>query len=422
MAAAPRLTAGGFGRLSDDEGGSPSTLPMGTISADIASSGTFASQAGIRAASEQQLQQRHDRQTPNQRFELNRNNNNNNNSNGDNWCGIQADPAQLQHHLRNGLVDPAGGGSGATAAGGLGRVPTWPNADSGCDDQPSPNHHSHSHNHHHHHHHHQHYSHRNHHEHHDRHAAERDARPIASQFATSQPLQLQKEHCRHAAAWASSGLRAGARFTGVQRCGTTGYNVSVTLKDVQLDKSSLCGYLTIEHLAQELPSLTTFFEAEIIGAEHSFMTGGRWGASEEVDLQHWARFPPFLVPRGTAKHADLQVQQHPWRQRQQQQPQGQQPGQQSAAFLQRSIITDPNYVHDFRNQDFVFMRWKEQFLVPDHRIKSVSGASFAGFYYICFQRSTSTISGLYYHQNSEWFQSLSMQYTPERTFGSFAFC
>ena len=45
---------------------------------------------------------------------------------------------------------------------------------------------------------------------------------------------------------------------------------------------------------------------------------------------------------------------------------------------------------------------QEHFLVPDHRIKSISGASFAGFYYICVQKSTQTILGLYFHQNSEY--------------------
>jgi hypothetical protein len=53
--------------------------------------------------------------------------------------------------------------------------------------------------------------------------------------------------------------------------------------------------------------------------------------------------------------------------------------------------------------DFVFMRWKEHFLVPDHTIKDINGASFAGFYYICFQKSTATIEGYYYHRSSEMY-------------------
>jgi Vacuolar import and degradation protein len=31
------------------------------------------------------------------------------------------------------------------------------------------------------------------------------------------------------------------------------------------------------------------------------------------------------------------------------------------------------------------MRWKERFLVPDHRLKTINGASYAGFYYICVE-------------------------------------
>jgi len=49
------------------------------------------------------------------------------------------------------------------------------------------------------------------------------------------------------------------------------------------------------------------------------------------------------------------------------------------------------------------MRWKEHFLVPDHTIKDINGASFAGFYYICFQKSAATIEGYYYHRSSEWY-------------------
>jgi len=47
------------------------------------------------------------------------------------------------------------------------------------------------------------------------------------------------------------------------------------------------------------------------------------------------------------------------------------------------------------------MRWKEYFLVPDHKVKAISGASFEGFYYICFNQITGAVSGIYYHSKSE---------------------
>ncbi|XP_061830324.1 glucose-induced degradation protein 4 homolog isoform X2 [Nerophis lumbriciformis] len=71
--------------------------------------------------------------------------------------------------------------------------------------------------------------------------------------------------------------------------------------------------------------------------------------------------------------------------------------------------------------DYVFMRWKEQFLVPDHTIKDISGASFAGFYYICFQKSTATIEGYYYHRSSEWYQSLNLNHVHEHSMPIYEF-
>lgn len=67
-------------------------------------------------------------------------------------------------------------------------------------------------------------------------------------------------------------VRPGAWFTGVQMSQSHRYSVTVRLQDVNLDQSTLSGYLTIEGLTDEYPSLTTFFEAEIIGKRHKFQT------------------------------------------------------------------------------------------------------------------------------------------------------
>lgn len=51
------------------------------------------------------------------------------------------------------------------------------------------------------------------------------------------------------------------------------------------------------------------------------------------------------------------------------------------------------------------MRWKERFLVPDHKTKEISGASFAGFYYVAVTEATeearASITAFYYHPQSE---------------------
>jgi hypothetical protein len=53
------------------------------------------------------------------------------------------------------------------------------------------------------------------------------------------------------------------------------------------------------------------------------------------------------------------------------------------------------------------MRWKEYFLVPDHRVRTISGASFEGFYYICFNQVSGGIEGIYFHAKSEKYGYLS---------------
>ena len=53
------------------------------------------------------------------------------------------------------------------------------------------------------------------------------------------------------------------------------------------------------------------------------------------------------------------------------------------------------------NRENMFMRWKEKFLVPDHRVREITGASFEGFYYICFNQVHGTITGIYYHSKTD---------------------
>uniref|UniRef100_A0A8C6XYV7 GID complex subunit 4 homolog n=1 Tax=Naja naja TaxID=35670 RepID=A0A8C6XYV7_NAJNA len=173
----------------------------------------------------------------------------------------------------------------------------------------------------------------------------------------------------------TSRLYSGAKFRGQQRSKGNAYEVEVVVQHVDMDNSYLCGYLKIKGLTEEYPTLTTFFEGEIISKKHPFLTR-KWDADEDVDRKHWGKFPAFYQ------------------------------------FAKIFNSDDFDY-EDLKNDDFVFMRWKEQFLVPDHTIKDISGASFAGFYYICFQKSAACIEGYYYHRSSEWYQSLNLTHVPE---------
>jgi len=64
-------------------------------------------------------------------------------------------------------------------------------------------------------------------------------------------------------------------------------------------------------------------------------------------------------------------------------------------------FSQEKFKYSVEGEDVMFMRWKEHFLVPDHRVEGIAGASFAGFYYICFNKSTGGIEGYYFHKTSE---------------------
>ncbi|ODO04965.1 hypothetical protein I350_05576 [Cryptococcus amylolentus CBS 6273] len=142
----------------------------------------------------------------------------------------------------------------------------------------------------------------------------------------------------------------GSVFKGKQTSGRSSYDVEIRFLEVDFANSHLSGYLSIVGLTEAHPHLTTLFTAEIIGPKYGFITGPRYAASEQDDLRHWGRFEQFR--RGSTRD-DLRGEE---------------------LFL-REVGEDE------RERDFVFMRMKERFLVPDHSVKDISGASFAGFYY-----------------------------------------
>ncbi|KAK4553237.1 hypothetical protein LTR86_009767 [Recurvomyces mirabilis] len=179
----------------------------------------------------------------------------------------------------------------------------------------------------------------------------------------------------------TSFLRPGSKFRGTQQSDRQVYSVDVEIKSVDISASVLTGYLRIQGLTDDHPTLTTFFEGEIIGSKYLFKTTHpSWGSSEKVDLQHWARFPAW---RPLAKQAK-----------------------------------NPNFTlrsgDKASTQEHLFMRWKEYFLVPDHRVKTITGASFEGFYYICFNQCSGKVSGIYYHAKSEKYQQLELEHVEDR--------
>lgn len=180
-------------------------------------------------------------------------------------------------------------------------------------------------------------------------------------------------HIQQPPHYPSSLLRPGSKFIGSQQSDRQIYNVDVDILTVDTTQSSLTGYLRICGLTEDHPTLTTFFSGEIIGGpshKYSFRTRTpSWGATDKTDLIHWARFPAW---RSLSKEAKRDID-----------------------------FSYPLDGGEWWQQENVYMRWKEHFLVPDHRVRSIAGASFEGFYYATFNQVEGKISGIYFHAKSE---------------------
>ncbi|KAJ2302217.1 hypothetical protein IWW55_003521, partial [Coemansia sp. RSA 2706] len=177
-------------------------------------------------------------------------------------------------------------------------------------------------------------------------------------------------------------LYSGSRFSGTQSNGMRSYIVTVSLKYVDMGVPELCGHFTICGLTSELPKLTTFFDAQVIGTGgHSFITN-QWDASIDTDRTHWNFFAAFRPYRSRFDCRD---------------------------FTYRLTPTDR----------YVFMRWKERFVVPNYKLSRINGASYEGFYYVCYDRDEGSITGYYFHKDSDHYQCLKLTHTRQTSFSHF---
>ncbi|CAI5675287.1 unnamed protein product [Oreochromis niloticus] len=126
---------------------------------------------------------------------------------------------------------------------------------------------------------------------------------------------------------ATSLLYSGAQFRGYQKSKGNSYHVEVVLQHVTVEDSYLCGYLKINGLTEEYPTLTTFFAGEMISRKRPFLTR-KWDADEDVDKKHWSKFKAFC------KYA-------------------------------RNFNSDDFDYDALENSDYIFMRWKVPVFKPE---------------------------------------------------------
>ncbi|RMZ87614.1 hypothetical protein DV736_g5161, partial [Chaetothyriales sp. CBS 134916] len=213
--------------------------------------------------------------------------------------------------------------------------------------------------------------------------AVRSADDELARHSEARPWDFSRKQMK--AQYPSSLFQTGSRYVGTQQSDRQIYHVEVTMLTVDMEQCTMSGYLKICGLTPDHPTLTTFFTGEIIGGpdqKHSFRTRDpEWGANSRTDITHWARFPAWRPLCQYARH-DLD--------------------------FQYPVDNSPWW-----RQEHVFMRWKEHFLVPDHKLRSIQGASFEGFYYICLNHAEGRTSGIYFHSKSEKYQQLELKHVGE---------
>lgn len=195
-------------------------------------------------------------------------------------------------------------------------------------------------------------------------------------------------------------LRENSKFTGLQQSSKAKYKIEVEFKQVDLLNSLVIGFLKINGLTPEYSEIATCFKGEIINnplkslkqnplnTGYSFLTeNGLWGSTMTNDLDHWKRLTNYFN------------------------------------LTDEELCDKLSEINDNeRDQGLIYMRWKEEFLLPDARIKQINGASFEGFYYIVLNIGNTnkpelpigSINGLYYYHSSEKFQSLSLSSISDR--------
>ncbi|KAM0673778.1 GID complex subunit 4 [Gurleya vavrai] len=114
-----------------------------------------------------------------------------------------------------------------------------------------------------------------------------------------------------------------------------------------LEQSFLSGTFRIHNLTPFHSILNTYFEGKLIGMQHSF-------TENREDPDNWRRFKKWNSEYATG-----------------------------------------NATYDINESRHLYIKIKEQFLLPDPKITSVQGASIEGCYYCCYYKSLDCFAGFY---------------------------
>lgn len=150
------------------------------------------------------------------------------------------------------------------------------------------------------------------------------------------------------------------------------WEVKVVVHSLDQSTGTIVGLMEALNVPVASSTVVTYWEGEVVDFVNHNLWTRKWGATDEVDIEHWKRFDAFR---------DL-----------------------------RDSLTDESSYSEVYER-YIFMRWKEKFFV--NILAQESGLTIAGFYYICIRRSDGFIEGFYYDPTSKPFQRLALYPLPE---------
>lgn len=198
------------------------------------------------------------------------------------------------------------------------------------------------------------------------------------------------------------------------------YPVHVDFFDTDVDRGSVCGALSIYDLTIHYPILSTFFDAEVIGVGGASFVTRKWETTWAIDLQHWSRFPHWTDDLIRDRHGHLITPLESPNEKHRHNNQGSDGDLAMAGDYFN--LRDPGYDYDYRETGDIYMRWKEQYLMPKHDNPELVGASYEGFYYVWLDTKRGHIEGYYFHRSAgAGIQKLTLDEHNYRVIGTFAY-
>lgn len=142
------------------------------------------------------------------------------------------------------------------------------------------------------------------------------------------------------------GLKRGTKYTGRQTTIVGSFKIDMKVNVFSLSQGYICGTLTIHNLTSEYKLLITHFEGVLMSAKN---------ISKAADeFKQWSKFSKW-----------------------------------------KKDFENQLLFNDSLNSECLYFKIKEEFLLPNHKLTRLHGASIDGHYYCCYFKKSDSFGGFY---------------------------